>query len=1005
MDSPGHVDFSGEVEAALRVCDGAIVVVDVVEGVCVQTVTVLRAALEQAVRPVLVLNKIDRLFSELNLTPIEAYRRIQMVIEQVNVVMGVREVEQMMEAATLHTERTDGVSGWTLDDSAGALGNAESGYFSPELGNVAFASAIDNWAFRISDFAKIFAERFGISERVLRKTLWGEYYLQLKAKRIVRRKASDTSTKSEPMFSRFVLASIHSVYNTVLSTQNDLELAVQKRKHISERLGLKLNNRDLKHRDTGVVLRAIMGTWLPAARTLLAMVRDKLPTALDAQSDPERLHVLWPHTEEDHAVPTVHQPVLATIEEKRRARRDAFMLQHSALKRAQSDLNAPVLAVVTKMIERPRVGSSTFDIRQPKSKTDSPNPKGSDTHYSNVAQKDSTEPQGQGKQDTQLTVEMMAFARLLSGTISVGMKLYVYAPKYNIAADGAFDRSAVAEATVTGLHLLMGRGTEELRSVTAGAIVGIAGVDEVVLKTATLSTEPPGLCLPAALLSSSAGLQRDAVVRVAVEPHLPSDIPKLQSGLRKLNQSDPSVETLVTSTGEHIVAASGELHLERCLKDLREHFAKGIAIHVSNPMVAFRETSSGGVSTFVEPDSRQDDSGMDDDGRLQEATCYDINFFSDALRVGRRVMVSTSSFSFRVVAAPIPKNVATVLENSGKQLRSFAQFQDVDNDTCDRIRSDLRAALARDSADVGAGKVPRAEFEDLWLDQIFPRVWSSGPRRFGANLLVGPYARESLAPLMRRIFSPAAPDSQSRGTPHRRLKDLENAVTTGFQMGVQAGPLADEPMHGVAIFIESIRVVTEKYGTCQPNEGIGDECSDEDSEAASAPSGSLSGLAIGSMKEATRKALLQANARLMEAVLHVDISVTNDALGSTYTVIGKRRGRVLDEQMRDGVNIFRIEALIPVVESFGFADILRKQTSGFAVPQMVFSHWETIDIDPFWEPRTEEELEDLGAADSTAENNNLSRKLMNNIRRRKGLRVEEKIVEKAEKQRTLSRKK
>lgn len=62
--------------------------------------------------------------------------------------------------------------------------------------------------------------------------------------------------------------------------------------------------------------------------------------------------------------------------------------------------------------------------------------------------------------------------------------------------------------------------------------------------------------------------------------------------MKKLNQADPMVDTYVMESGENVLAVTGELHLERCLVDLRERFAKGVRFHVSAPIVAFRETVS-----------------------------------------------------------------------------------------------------------------------------------------------------------------------------------------------------------------------------------------------------------------------------------------------------------------------------------------------------------------------------------------------------------------------------
>ena len=63
-------------------------------------------------------------------------------------------------------------------------------------------------------------------------------------------------------------------------------------------------------------------------------------------------------------------------------------------------------------------------------------------------------------------------------------------------------------------------------------------------------------------------------------------------------------------------------------------------------------------------------------------------------------------------------------------------------------------------------------------------------------------------------------------------------------------------------------------------------------------------------------------------------------LGKLYAVLGKRNGSIIEGDLREGSQSFNVVATLPVIESFGFTDVIRKKTSGLASPQLFFSHWE-----------------------------------------------------------------
>ncbi|MDO5819669.1 MAG: elongation factor EF-2 [Methanobrevibacter sp.] len=121
IDTPGHVDFGGDVTRAMRAVDGAVVVVCAVDGVMPQTETVLKQALRENVKPVLFINKVDRLINELKLTPEELLNQLTSIIVEVN---------GLIKSLAPKDKRAE----WMVN---------------VEDGSVAFGSAFKNWAINV----------------------------------------------------------------------------------------------------------------------------------------------------------------------------------------------------------------------------------------------------------------------------------------------------------------------------------------------------------------------------------------------------------------------------------------------------------------------------------------------------------------------------------------------------------------------------------------------------------------------------------------------------------------------------------------------------------------------------------------------------------------------------------------------------------------------------------------------------------------------------------------
>jgi len=472
IDSPGHVDFSSEVTAALRVTDGALVVVDCVSGVCVQTETVLRQAIAERIRPILFMNKMDRALLELQLGQEELFQTFQRIVENVNVIVA------------------------TYADDDGPMGVVR---VDVNNGSVGFGSGLHGWAFTLKQFAEMYAAKFGVDTDKMMKKLWGESFFNSKTKKWSKEKAEDNKRS----FCMYVLDPIYMVFDAIMNFKKEqTEKLLGKLTTASGKLVKDVLKTEEKELEGKPLMKCVMRNWLPAGDAMFQMIVIHLPSPVTAQK--YRAELLYEGPHDDAACIGIKN----------------------------CDPNGPLMMYVSKMVPTSDKG------------------------------------------------RFYAFGRVFSGKVATGQKARIMGPNYVPGQKGD-----LYEKSIQRTILMMGGRVEAIEDVPAGNICGLVGVDQFLVKTGTLTTLKEAHNMKQMKFSVS------PVVRVAVEPKNPADLPKLVEGLKRLAKSDPMVQCMIEESGEHIIAGAGELHLEICLKDLEEDHAC-IPLKKSDPVVSYRETVS-----------------------------------------------------------------------------------------------------------------------------------------------------------------------------------------------------------------------------------------------------------------------------------------------------------------------------------------------------------------------------------------------------------------------------
>jgi ribosome assembly protein 1 len=946
IDTPGHVDFSSEVSTASRLCDGTLIIVDVVEGVCTQTITVLRQAWDERLSPILVLNKMDRLVTDLKLSPNEAFHHLTQLIEQVNAVMGsFFSIERMEDDQRWHEEREkrlqkkkdaqDEQIVKDLSNGNGGEKQAEDGeeaeeekyqelndediYFDPGRGNVIFASAIDNWAFRLGRFSHLYSKKLGIQERKFRKVLWGDFYFDPKAKRIIGQKQKEKDGRIlKPVFVQFVLENIWSVYESAANRDQD------KLEKIVKTLDLKVHPRDLKSKDTATLVQSIFSQWLPLASCTFSALVSNTPPPSKAQSVriPKMLH---PELNYFGKVEprTALEKDLFDAKIGSGTRRCAYVSKMFAIRRGDLPEGKRKELSAEDMRQRGKEARERAQAVQAALKATGASVDDTSSHEVPLPQEDREKEVQVKRAPEELTEEekaqevVLGFSRLYSGTLRVGHSIAALLPKYNPAHPPSHSSNVnhYRLVTIEGLYMMMGRDLIAVSEVPAGNIFAIRGLEGIVLRNATLCGLEEGVSAQQEDYVNLAGVNKmsSPIVRVALEPKNPSHMPKLVEGLRLLNQADPCVETMVQSTGEHVIVCAGEIHLERCLKDLRERFAK-CAIQASQPLVPFRETAIRGVE-MAPPKSEG----------LPRGTV--------------EALVSGGAVKYRVRAVPLPASISEFLLINARTIRRLLQRDRQNDSTAAADEEEEEDAQAQ-----GSGQSREVKMDAFWekLGQVMEKsgsqwkglvdhIWTMGPKKVGPNLLIdarGTSASHSLrkrteamihrhrdgsvkgdvdSELTEKFAAVAMEDEGAAALGQGRgMSEVEEAIDTGFQLATLQGPMCAEPMQGMAFFVESVEMPKNEK--------------EEGASFSQVNISQLTSALIASTRESCRNGLLDWSPRLMLAMYSCDIQASTDVLGKVHAVLSRRRGRIISEEMKEGTSFFTVGSLLPVIESFGFSD-------------------------------------------------------------------------------------
>jgi len=257
---------------------------------------------------------------------------------------------------------------------------------------------------------------------------------------------------------------------------------------------------------------------------------------------------------------------------------------------------------------------------------------------------------------------------------------------------------------------------------------------------------------------------------------------------------------------------------------------------------------------------------------------------------GVPLIITEPVVSFRETITEQSK-ILCLSKSANNQNRVFMKGQPLSEE----LIADLESGEVRADMDVKVRSKYLAEKYD-WDPDHAKKVWSFAPEGMATNILV----------------------DITKGVQY--LNEVKDSIVNGFQLAMREGVVCNEQVRGMRINLEDIKLHADAIhrGGAQM---------------------------IPAARKCCIACILTGAPTLMEPIYLAEIQCPENAIGGIYTVMARRRGKIINEEQRPGTPLFNIKAHLPVVESFGFTADLRSHTSGQAFPQCVFSHWQIMSGD------------------------------------------------------------